>query len=283
MPHRIRARPVRTLSGLLTSWSRGQAPLPYAAPLIGFDAYPILADADEIGVLPIDDIGSTFLARDVEASAICPNSTDMRDGLMRIMRVGLNDAGYLTSQYGLMCSAGRGAGISITATRFFTDFCTFAKAHTPIWRTRSRETPNSTDHRRPRLADLDRNRTRRQALPGSLRAAARRQPRPACGWRRAAVDRARGRGPDEVIGIKRREFILLLGGGPPASFPDETFQVRNEVVESEEVGRLAVNNVVLFAVGVLQKKSFIDAYKVGPVLQCDYEIKQREGQCIAVS
>jgi ethanolamine utilization microcompartment shell protein EutL len=45
---------------------------------------------------------------------------------------------------------------------------------------------------------------------------------------------------------------------------------------------LAVNNVVLFAVGVLQKKSFIDAYKVGPVLQCDYEIKQREGQCIAV-
>ena len=53
----------------------------------------------------------------------------------------------------------------------------------------------AADHRRPRLADRDRNRTRRQALRGSLRAAARRQPRPACGWRRAAADRARGRGP----------------------------------------------------------------------------------------
>ncbi len=73
--------------------------VPYAVPLIGFDAYPILADADEIGVLPIDDIPSTFLARDVEASAIGPNSTDMRDGLMRIMRVGLSDAGYLTRTY----------------------------------------------------------------------------------------------------------------------------------------------------------------------------------------
>jgi len=123
---------------------RPRLDVPYAVPLIGFDAYPILADADEIGVLPIDDIGSTFLARDVEASAICPNSTDMRDGLMRIMRVGLSDAGYLISHYGLMCSAGRGAGVSITATRFFTAFCTFSKAHTPIWRTRSRETPNSS-------------------------------------------------------------------------------------------------------------------------------------------
>jgi hypothetical protein len=76
---------------------RPRLDVPYAVPLIGFDAYPILADADEIGVLPIDDIPSTFLARDVEASAIGPNSTDMRDGLMRIMRVGLSDAGYLTS------------------------------------------------------------------------------------------------------------------------------------------------------------------------------------------
>jgi hypothetical protein len=53
----------------------------------------------------------------------------------------------------------------------------------------------AADHRRPRLADQDRNRARRQALPGSLSAAAGRQPRPACGRRRAAADRARGRGP----------------------------------------------------------------------------------------
>src|SRR5258707_15463806 len=44
-------------------------------------------------------VTSRMLARDVEASAICPNSTDMRDGLMRIMRVGLSDAGYLTRTY----------------------------------------------------------------------------------------------------------------------------------------------------------------------------------------
>src|SRR5258706_2971331 len=60
---------------------------------------------DEIGVLLVDDIPGKFLAVDVEVSAIGPNSTDMRDGLMRIMRVGLSDAGYLTSHYGLMCSA----------------------------------------------------------------------------------------------------------------------------------------------------------------------------------
>src|SRR5262249_41522024 len=35
------------------------------------------------------------------------------------------------------------AGASITATPFFTDFCTFSKARTSIWRTRSRDTPNS--------------------------------------------------------------------------------------------------------------------------------------------
>ncbi len=90
----------------------------------------------------------------------------------------------------------------------------------------------------------------------------------------------------ELVDLRKVRVLLVdndhTASGPPASFPDETFQVRNEVVESEEVRRLAVNNVVLFAVGVLQKKSFIDAYKVGPVLQCDYEIKQREGQCIAV-
>ncbi len=84
---------------VLLSVIRPRLDVPYAVPLIGFDAYPILADADEIGVLPIDDIPSTFLARDVEASAICPNSTDMRDGLMRIMRVGLSDAGYLIRSY----------------------------------------------------------------------------------------------------------------------------------------------------------------------------------------
>src|SRR5262249_31239042 len=53
----------------------------------------------------------------------------------------------------------------------------------------------AADHRRPRLADRDRNRTRRQALRSSPRAPSRAQPRPACGWRRAAADRARGRGP----------------------------------------------------------------------------------------
>ena len=78
---------------------RPRLDVPYAVPLIGFDAYPIVADADEIGVLPIDDIPSTFLARDVEANAIGANSTHMRDGLMRIMRVGLSDAGYLTRTY----------------------------------------------------------------------------------------------------------------------------------------------------------------------------------------
>jgi hypothetical protein len=38
----------------------------------------------------------------------------------------------------------QGAGLSIAATRFFTAFCTFSKALTSIWRTRSRETPNSS-------------------------------------------------------------------------------------------------------------------------------------------
>ena len=31
----------------------------------------------------------------------------------------------------------------MAAMRFFTAFCTFSKARTSIWRTRSRETPNS--------------------------------------------------------------------------------------------------------------------------------------------
>src|SRR5712672_67072 len=35
-------------------------------------------------------------------------------------------------------------GVSIAATRFFTAFCTFSKARTSIWRTRSRETANSS-------------------------------------------------------------------------------------------------------------------------------------------
>src|SRR5260370_22031828 len=46
----------------LLSVIRPRLDVPYAVPLIGFDAYPILADADDIGVLPIDDIPSTFLA-----------------------------------------------------------------------------------------------------------------------------------------------------------------------------------------------------------------------------
>src|SRR5262249_21114828 len=41
----------------------------------------------------------------------------------------------------------------------------------------------AADHRRPRLADRDRNRARRQALRGSLGAAFRRQPRSARRWR----------------------------------------------------------------------------------------------------
>jgi hypothetical protein len=71
-------------------------------------------------------------------------------------------------------------------------------------------------------------------------------------------------------------------GGRSAFFPDETFQIRNEVVEGEEVRRLAVDNIVFFAVGVLQKEPFVDGYEVGPVAQFNYEIKQREGQGIAV-
>src|SRR5258708_23311610 len=49
-----------------------------------------------------------------------------------------------TAGEGSKLMRGRGAGVSITATPFFTDFCTFSKARTPIWRTRSRETPNSS-------------------------------------------------------------------------------------------------------------------------------------------
>ena len=45
------------------------------------------------------------------------------------------------------------------------------------------------------LADRDRDRARRQTLRRSLRATSCRQPRPACGRRRAAADRARGRRP----------------------------------------------------------------------------------------
>src|SRR6516165_2117310 len=48
-----------------------------------------------------------------------------------------------TGEVGSYC-ASRGAGVSITATRCFTALCTFSKAHTLIWRTRSRETPNSS-------------------------------------------------------------------------------------------------------------------------------------------
>jgi len=42
-----------------------------------------------------------------------------------------------------MVSAAVSFGCSIAATRDFTAFCTFSKARTSIWRTRSRETPNS--------------------------------------------------------------------------------------------------------------------------------------------
>src|SRR5262249_16759457 len=48
-----------------------------------------------------------------------------------------------TGEVGSYC-ASRGAGVSITATRCLTALCTFSKAHTLIWRTRSRETPNSS-------------------------------------------------------------------------------------------------------------------------------------------
>jgi hypothetical protein len=34
--------------------------------------------------------------------------------------------------------------VSIAAMRFFTAFCTFSNELTSIWRTRSRETPNSS-------------------------------------------------------------------------------------------------------------------------------------------
>jgi hypothetical protein len=55
-------------------------------------------------------------------------------------------------------------------------------------------------------------------------------------------------------------------GGFSAFFPNETFQIRNEVVEGEEVRRLAVDNIVFFAVAVLQKALLVDCYKMGPVL-----------------
>src|SRR4051812_18656385 len=61
--------------------------------------------------------------------------------------------------------------------------------------------------------------------------------------------------------------------GLRASVANETFQIRNKVVEAEKVRCSAVNNVVLFAVGVLQKAFLVDAYEVGPVLQD--EIEQR--------
>jgi hypothetical protein len=56
----------------------------------------------------------------------------------------------------------------------------------------------------------------------------------------------------------------------------------NKVVEAEEVRRPAINNVVLFTVGVLQKELLVDAYEVGPMLQVDDDIEQRESQSIAV-
>src|SRR5215472_10626202 len=54
-------------------------------------------------------------------------------------------------------------------------------------------------------------------------------------------------------------------GGRSAFFADETFQIRNEVVEGEEIRRFAVDNIVFFAVGVLQKELLVDGYEVGPV------------------
>src|SRR2546430_13839520 len=71
-------------------------------------------------------------------------------------------------------------------------------------------------------------------------------------------------------------------GGLSTLFPDETFQIRNEVIEGEEVRGLAVDNTVFFAVGVLQKEPLIDGYEVDPVLQVNDDIEQREGQGIAV-
>jgi hypothetical protein len=76
-------------------------------------------------------------------------------------------------------------------------------------------------------------------------------------------------------------MIIMPRADVPHFFPDETFEIRNEVIEGEEVRHLAVDNIVFFAVDVLQKEPFVDGYEVGPVAQFNYEIKQREGQGIA--
>jgi hypothetical protein len=47
---------------------------------------------------------------------------------------------------------------------FFTDFCTFSKADTPIWRTRSRETPNSAASS---LSVIGSSASRRASNPGA--------------------------------------------------------------------------------------------------------------------
>ena len=55
----------------------------------------------------------------------------------------------------------------------------------------------------------------------------------------------------------RKVHVLLIddyhpAGGFPTFFPDETLQIRHKVVECEEVRRPAINDVVLFAIDMLQ-------------------------------
>jgi hypothetical protein len=57
-------------------------------------------------------------------------------------------------------------GVSIAATRFFTAFCTFSKARTSIWRTRSRETPKRSGEflQRDRIVGFRRRSSKMMAL-----------------------------------------------------------------------------------------------------------------------
>ena len=71
-------------------------------------------------------------------------------------------------------------GVSIAVTLFFTAFCTFSKARTSIWRTRSRETPNSSascssvtgSSARRRASKMRRSRSLRHGERGFQRGAA---------------------------------------------------------------------------------------------------------------
>ena len=71
--------------------------------------------------------------------------------------------------------------------------------------------------------------------------------------------------------VDRRQVHVLTvdddhaAGGRSAFFSNETFQIRNEIVEGEEVRCLGIDNIVFFAVSVLQKEPLVDGHEVRPV------------------